>query len=244
MNPQVSLLEGEQLLDDNLFVDLLLAQYSETIPATWLDGTPITYAGTLPLWFISKLYEYGDLLAVAIGGNLSRVVYTGTGPSFARKFIAVTGSPPLYAMVSQEKLDEWVADDDRTEVCNGCSQMRRPEQLLAGHCEACRHRRSVKLAIANHDIRRIRVLSAWGSHTEKEWSEFAQFCGSKCLRCGKPEFTKDHVQPLSRGGTDELSNLQPLCRSCNSWKFTRTIDFRDNRLKEYFKIPALDAVPG
>lgn len=32
------------------------------------------------------------------------------------------------------------------------------------------------------------------------------------------DMTVDHVVPLSRGGTDDLSNLRFLCRSCNSRK--------------------------
>ena len=28
----------------------------------------------------------------------------------------------------------------------------------------------------------------------------------------------DHIEPVAHGGTDELSNLQVLCRSCNQTK--------------------------
>lgn len=51
----------------------------------------------------------------------------------------------------------------------------------------------------------------------------------RCLRCGCEEehlLRADHVVPESEGGEASLENLQTLCHSCNSWKGTKTIDFR------------------
>ena len=46
-----------------------------------------------------------------------------------------------------------------------------------------------------------------------------------CLKCNKKligtDATVDHVQPLSRGGTSDINNLQSMCRSCNSSKKDR-----------------------
>lgn len=43
-----------------------------------------------------------------------------------------------------------------------------------------------------------------------------------CVACNKPllrkAFTIDHVFPKALGGTDHLSNLQPMCGSCNEAK--------------------------
>ena len=40
--------------------------------------------------------------------------------------------------------------------------------------------------------------------------------GYKCAQCGtQKDLAIDHIAPLSRGGTDNLKNLQFLCRSCN-----------------------------
>lgn len=70
---------------------------------------------------------------------------------------------------------------------------------------------------------------AVGSHTEAEWQERIRSTGNKCLRCqasgNDVKLTKDHIMPLSEGGTDNAVNLQPLCLQCNSWKGNRDIDY-------------------
>jgi 5-methylcytosine-specific restriction endonuclease McrA len=38
----------------------------------------------------------------------------------------------------------------------------------------------------------------------------------------------DHVVPLTKGGSDSISNIQPLCGSCNRKKFVNIIDYRLN----------------
>jgi hypothetical protein len=46
--------------------------------------------------------------------------------------------------------------------------------------------------------------------------------GLACRRCGTPDdLTLDHVIPWSAGGSDDASNLQTLCRSCNARKGAR-----------------------
>lgn len=60
---------------------------------------------------------------------------------------------------------------------------------------------------------------AIGSFSLEEWNELKKKCNYKCLRCGKKKkLTVDHIYPLSKGGTNYISNIQPLCLKCNAQK--------------------------
>lgn len=69
---------------------------------------------------------------------------------------------------------------------------------------------------------RARKNNAPGRHTVKEWlairdrSPICPMCG-RFVEC--ENLTKDHVIPLSKGGANNASNLQPLCFSCNAKKW-------------------------
>ena len=46
--------------------------------------------------------------------------------------------------------------------------------------------------------------------------------GYRCVECGALEMLEvDHIIPVSQGGSDELDNLQTLCRTCNRAKGSR-----------------------
>lgn len=65
--------------------------------------------------------------------------------------------------------------------------------------------------------------------------------GGRCALCGATKdevpLEVDHIIPRSRGGKNELSNLQVLCSRCNRAKGNKdATDFRDR--------PELESVPG
>ena len=78
--------------------------------------------------------------------------------------------------------------------------------------------------------RRAMKLTNGGSYTTAEWRSLKEKYEFRCLCCHKTEpeikLTVDHVVPLTRGGANNISNIQPLCRQCNLSKHTRTIDYR------------------
>lgn len=76
-------------------------------------------------------------------------------------------------------------------------------------------------------LRRARQLGAEGSFTRQEWRDLCDQYGNRCLACGaEGRMTPDHIVPLSRGGTNWISNIQPLCLLCNMRKHTKTVDYR------------------
>jgi 5-methylcytosine-specific restriction endonuclease McrA len=81
--------------------------------------------------------------------------------------------------------------------------------------------------------RRVRKMATGGKHTPEEWEELKAYYNYSCVRCGRrePDITleRDHIVPLGHpGSSDDISNIQPLCRTCNAAKGTRNADYRLN----------------
>lgn len=86
-----------------------------------------------------------------------------------------------------------------------------PEQVL----ERVNRRRAIK-------------VNAGGEISAQDWQEIKAQFGGKCLKCGRNDLplTMDHIIPLFVGGTNDPSNIQPLCKPCNSSKGINVIDYR------------------
>lgn len=76
--------------------------------------------------------------------------------------------------------------------------------------------------------RRALEKNAQGSHTEKDVLNILALQKSKCANCknkliyiGPQKYHVDHIQPLSRGGSNSKDNLQILCQKCNNRKYSK-----------------------
>ena len=75
-----------------------------------------------------------------------------------------------------------------------------------------------------------KILNKNGSsHTFGEWELLKKQYNLICPSCGESEpeikLTKDHIIPLSKGGSDNIENIQPLCKKCNCKKYTKRIKY-------------------
>lgn len=88
--------------------------------------------------------------------------------------------------------------------------------------ERCRHHEKTRLS-------RLKNAQIVATHTFDEWCLLKIIYNYTCPCCLKSEpeikLTKDHIIPLSKGGSDSIENIQPLCFSCNASKQDKVIQF-------------------
>ena len=83
-----------------------------------------------------------------------------------------------------------------------------------------------KVAAWNHK-RRARTSMSEIHFTGQEFKDLCESYGNICLKCGSvKKLTPDHVVPLSKGGSNGIENIQPLCRHCNAVKHVAVEDYR------------------
>jgi len=78
---------------------------------------------------------------------------------------------------------------------------------------------------------RARKRNSQGSFSAEQWERLKDQFGYRCPRCGRAEpeitLTVDHVVPLAWGGSNDIGNIQPLCKACNAAKGAReAADYR------------------
>ena len=109
--------------------------------------------------------------------------------------------------IAEQEVSKDALRQRRWRQLNGERNRRR--QIISFH-----RRRAARYGLAEH-------------FTWDEWEACCNFFGNVCVCCGSDESLQiDHIIPFEFGGTNLISNIQPLCDYCNRVKAQKIIDYR------------------
>jgi len=124
-------------------------------------------------------------------------------------------------------------------ACNGKNAMGEP--VYRHDCKTCynirRKENNSKKAYSDFIGGQKRRGEANPDFTHQEWKEVVIFFGGECAYCGctprkGQRLTKDHLEPIAKGGMTTADNIVPACGCCNSSKGAD--DFKDWFMKQPF----------
>ena len=110
--------------------------------------------------------------------------------------------------------------------CRDCGAETEGNALSCPPCRRDRlnaaYRKSNKRPSRKADARARMARQRAAARGQRSDHHAADFTGDTCGWCGAPAEALDHIIPLSRGGDDRVSNLDPICRPCNRSKGDKT----------------------
>lgn len=80
-----------------------------------------------------------------------------------------------------------------------------------------------KECLVRCNARRVKKQNVPGSHTLEEWEDLCELFNNCCGLCRqKKPLSRDHIIPITwPDSSDDIINIQPLCRECNAGKGNR-----------------------
>ncbi len=112
-----------------------------------------------------------------------------------------------------------IADDDRPRGyltrCPGCGRQIIVSHRIRQYCVDCQ---AEKCLPGRSTFNRFYRSGQWRQTRARVF----KVKGRLCVYCGRLAACVDHQQPISRGGTNAMTNLEPICTRCNVRKQGKT----------------------
>lgn len=150
--------------------------------------------------------------------------YVNTGKNYLDDYSAIV-------YTKWEGGEAWYNTEDHDRLLSSLSKIRRlklistDDVLDVKHIIKTGYKRYLNWLDRQYNAPRREACAYTNKREVKEY--IYKKYGNNCLCCGSDDdLTIDHVIPINKGGKNELDNLQPLCRSCNSKKGIDIIDYR------------------
>ena len=179
------------------------AELRDRVPVYDYDGWKRDFEAGMSVWAVSRKY---NVTAPAVLRQLRKL---GCDTARDKKGAPAPACPHP-------------AKTRRRGLCDACYmaqyRLEHGDDLRAADREL--YQKDKETYFARGSKRRARLEGGGGSHTAAEWRVVLKEYGNRCAYCAtalaRP--IREHVVPLQRGGTDDITNIVPACNRCNTLK--------------------------
>lgn len=143
------------------------------------------------------------------------------------------GRPARFVLGHARKLSARYRRSGDFKVCTACNQRLHVSKFrrtlgtsdrLTSACKSCNR--------IEQQNRSARDRGDMSTLSPRDWQDVLDEVGGACVNCGSTiDLHIDHIVPVSLGGKNVKSNIQPLCRHCNSRKRDHRTDYRNSRYR-------------
>lgn len=143
--------------------------------------------------------------------------------------------------ISKSRKGKKLSEKARRNISLG--KLKSPTKYWLGKHLSEKHKKKIGLANLKHGLTGTKEYENWswrnhmikkkgngGFHTLGDWQLLKAQYNFTCPSCNKKEpeikLTEDHIIPISKGGSNNIENIQPLCLKCNQVKHTKIIKYK------------------
>lgn len=193
--------------------------------ADWIKANPERYKATYAAWVEANRAQIKARTATWAEANAGKIRAKNVAYHEANRehhnAVIAAWTKANAAKVKAQQANWYKANREKAKALRVAWMAANPERKKTK--DAAWRKANPRRVVAAAERHRARKVGARGTHTGEQWLDLLASYHGKCVYCGAKATAQDHVVPLAGNGTNDIENIAPACKPCNSSKGTKPL---------------------